>query len=1047
MILSDISVKRPVFASVLSLLIILFGILSYQQLPLREYPDIDPPVVSIETIYIGAAADIVETRVTQIIEDIISGVEGIESIDSTSEDGRSSITVEFQLNRDVDAAANDIRDRVSRVLNQLPDEVEAPEISKLDTNTQEVVWLALQSESRTGLELTDYADRYLIDRLSTVPGVARVRIGGERRYAMRIWLDKQAMAARNITAQDVENALLAENVELPAGRIESLNREFTVRTERTYRAAKDFQDLIIRRGDDGYLVRLNDVAKVEIGAENERTTLRSNGINTVGLGISKQSKANTLEVARGAKKEMANIAKGLPDDLAITVAYDSSIFIENAIKEVWNTLFITIALVVVVIFCFLGDWRATLVPALTIPVALIGSFIVLAALGFTVNLLTLLALVLAIGLVVDDSIVVLENIYKRIEQNQPALSASFLGTRQVSFAVIATTLVLIAVFIPITFMPGDVGKLFTEFAWGVAGAVIFSSFIALTLTPMLASKLLKRRAASKKKNIITRAINAGFDKFDEPYKATLRFLIIRPWIVILASLFLIAAGVFFSKLVPSEYSPVEDRGVIFTFMITPEGSSMEYTKRQSEDVEQYFLDLLDTGEADRIVTILPGTFTTSGSVNTAIIISLLNDWDKRDRNVQTIVGDISAKLNTVPGAMAFANPPPSLGQDPVSTPVQFVIQGTEYEQLAQWRDLMVERMRENPNFVYIDTDYKETKPQIKLEIDVTRAGELGVSTRAIGSTLETMFGSRQVTTYQDRGEEYDVVLQARDEDRLTPEDMETIYVRSDRTGELIPLSNLVRYTETATSASLNRYNRLRSITISAVVPPFYALGDALEYMEKAADELLPREARIDYKGTSKEFKDTGNQIYFTFALALVAVFLILAAQFESFIHPFVVMTAVPFAIVGAMWGLFLDNQSLNVYTQIGLIMLVGLAAKNGILIVEFANQLRDEGMQFFAALMTACEQRIRPIVMTAISTMAGAVPLIMATGAGAESRIPLGVVIFSGVLLSTFLTLFVVPVFYAFFARGTNSPEHVARMLDEELKELKHDEKHAAKQQ
>lgn len=1039
MILSDVSVKRPVFASVLSLLIVLAGLMAYQNLPLREYPDIDPPIVSVTTTYPGSSADIVETRVTQVLEDIISGVEGIKSIDSSSEDGVSSITIEFNLKRDIDAASNDVRDRVNRVLNQLPDEVDAPEISKLDANTQEVVWLALQSETRNGLELTDYAERYVLDRLSVVDGVARVRIGGERRYAMRVWLDRQAMAAREITVQDIENTLRAENVELPAGRIESLNREFTVRVERIYNKVGDFENMVIARGDDGYLVRLRDVAKVEVGAENERTALRSNGINTVGLGISKQSKANTLSVAKGAKAEMRRIAESLPDDIEITVAYDSSIFIENAIKEVWNTLFITIGLVVLVIWVFLGDWRATLVPALTIPVSLVGSFIVLAALGFTVNLLTLLALVLAIGLVVDDSIVVLENIYKKIESNQPALSASFLGVREVSFAVIATTLVLIAVFVPITFMPGDIGKLFTEFAWGIAGAVIFSSFVALTLSPMLASKLLRRKTCQAPKNPITRVVDKIFEITEEPYKNALRFNIKRPYIMIILALLLVGAGVFFSKFVPSEYAPVEDRGVIFSFMIAPEGSSIEYTKRQMLEVEKPFLDLLDTGEAARIVTIVPGSFTSSGSVNTAIIIGLLNLWEDRERNVKEIAGELAGKIGQVPGAMAFANPPPSLGQDPVSTPIQFVIQGTNYEELAKWRDLLLVKARENPNFVYIDWDYKEQKPQIRLKVDLNRAAELGVSARAIGSTLETLFGSRDVTTYLDEGEEFDVILQGQYTDRLTPQDMNNVYVRSERTAELVPLSNVMTMEETAASSTLNRYNRLRSITISAVAPPFYPLGDALDYLDNAAKEVLPKEAKIDYKGESKEFKETGSAIYLTFGLALVAVFLILAAQFESWIHPFVVMTAVPFAIVGAMWGLFLTGQTLNVYTQIGLIMLVGLAAKNGILIVEFANQLRDQGLEFTDALLQSCQQRLRPIMMTAISTMVGAVPLIMATGAGAESRIPLGVVIFSGVLLSTFLTLFVVPTFYSLFARGTKSPEYTARELDTQLKETPQD--------
>jgi len=1050
MILSDISVKRPVFAGVLSLLIILFGILSFTRLPLREYPDIDPPVVSVDTTYVGASAAIVESRVTQVIENIVSGIEGIEAIESISEDGRSTITIEFNINRDVDAAANDVRDRVSRVLDNLPDEVDPPEISKLDANTSEIMWLALQSDSRSGLELTDYADRNLVDRLSVVPGVARVRIGGERRYAMRIWLDRKALAARELTVSDIESALLQENVELPAGRVESLNREFTVRVERAYQTAEDFKNLVIRRGEDGYLIRLGDVAKVEIGPENERSELRANGRSNIGLGISKQSKANTLEVAQGVKQEMAEIAAILPQDIDISVAYDSSLFIEEAINEVYVTLGITILLVGVVIWAFLGDWRATIIPMVAIPVSLIGSFIILYFLGFSINLLTLLALVLAIGLVVDDAIVVLENIYKRVEEGKPRLISAYLGTRQVAFAVIATTMVLVAVFLPITFMQGDAGRLFTEFAWAISGAVIVSSFVALTLSPVLCSKILSTEKCRKGKNPITNFINNFLMRVQGGYRKGLDVVLSTKGAMITVglTLLLIGFGGWIMRGIPSEYAPTEDRGYFFNIMIAPEGSSLEYSKRHMRLLEEQMLTLLSaeqnpngdqgTGEARRVVTIVPGGFSATGAVNGGFAIVLLVPWDQRERGTQEIVGEMFGRYSQIPGVLAFPIMPPSLGQNPRETPVQFVIGGSEYEQLAEWRDQMLEQIQTNPNLVNVDHDYKETRPQLRIDVDLNRAADLGISSRQIGQTLETMFGSRDVTTFLDRGEEYQVVVQNQPQDRLTPRDLRNVYVRSERTGELIPLSNLISIREIAEAGELNRFNRLRAITISANLAPGYTLGEALTYLEETARATLPEEAVLDYKGLSREYKQTGGEIYFIFVLALLAVYLILAAQFESFVHPFVVMTAVPFAIVGALWGLYLTGETLNIYTQVALIMLVGLSAKNGILIVEFANQLRDQGLAFTEAVIQAAQQRLRPILMTSLSTAAGAIPLILAEGAGAESRFPIGVVIFAGVVFSTFLTLFVIPAFYGLIARKTGSPLATTHKLHAQLREHDH---------
>ena len=1056
MILSDISIRRPIFATVINLLVIIIGLVAFTKLELREYPDIDPPIVSVETVYTGASAQVIETRVTKILEDSISGIEGVKSIDSSSQDGISTVSVEFELKRNVDEAASDVRDRVQRVQSQLPDEVEAPQISKVDANTQPIFWITFNSKYRDGLELTDYATRYIKDKLSVADGVSSVQIGGERRYAMRIWVNRDAMAARNVTVQDIQLALQAQNVELPAGRVESLGREFSVRVDRMYNNLVDFNNLPVKRSDDGHITRLKDVAKVEKGAEDDRRELHYNGISTIGLGVVKQSNANTLEVISNVKEEMKKIKETLPADITMEVAFDSGLFIEGAVHEVYFTIGITLFLVVFVIWIFLGDIRATIIPTLAIPVSLIGAFIVLWALGFSINLLTLLALVLAIGLVVDDAIVVLENIYKRIERGAPPLASAQIGTEQVAFAVIATTLVLVAVFVPVSMMSGNSGRLFTEFAWAIIGAILFSAFTALSLTPMMCSQILKRAVSHNgehKTNIVTEWVNKKLDGVAESYATTLDRLVKRPLIVVGFMFVMIALGLFFGKFITTEYAPKEDRGYFFAFMQGPEGASFEYTKRNLAIVEHKLGALLEkseyndnkgTGEANGIVTIVPGNFSSTGAVNSAFSFVLLKPWGERDRKVSQVVwGDFMKgtpgmfqEFMGIPGIMAFPIEPGSLGQSGFSQPVQFVLAGTDYKELAKWRDLMNAEIKNNPSIRNPDWDYKETKPQLIVGIDLDKAAELGVSVSNIGSTLQTFMGSLQVTNYLDKGEQYDVMIQGTDADRMRGSDMTGIYVRSDRTETLIPLSNLITYQETADSGSLNRYNRLRAVTLQASLAPGYSLGQALDYLETTAKKVLPDDARIDLKGESREFRESGAAIYLTFLFALVAVYLFLAAQFENWVHPLVIMMTVPLAVVGALWGLFLSGATLNIYTQIGLIMLVGLSAKNGILIVEFTNQLRDEGHEFMDALKTAALARLRPILMTSVATATGALPLIFATGAGAESRFPIGIVIFSGVIFSTIFTLFVVPSFYAMLAKHTKSPLYTGRKLEAELKAL-----------
>ena len=1029
MIISDVSVKRPVFAAVLSLFLIVFGLVSFSRLPLREYPDIDPPVVTIETLYPGASANVVETRITELIEERIAGVEGIDFITSTSEDGLSTVTVEFDTGRDIDGAVNDVRDRVSAILGDLPDEADPPEIQKVDSNNDVIMWLNLVSDRMTVPALTDYAERYLVDRFSILDGVARVRIGGGQNYAMRIWIDRSAMAARGLAVSDVESALRAENLELPAGSIESRARSFTVRVERSFRTAQDFSRLVLARGADGHLVRLGDIARVERGTEEDRTFFRGNGVAMVGMGIIKQSTANTIDVARAAKAEMGRLNATLPEGMEIKQSYDTSVFVEGAIKEVYKTLLIAIGLVVLVIYLFLGSVRATLVPAVTVPVSIIASFIVLDVLGFSVNLLTLLALVLAIGLVVDDAIVVLENIFRRMaEKGESPLVAAYRGARQVGFAVIATSLVLVAVFVPVAFLQGDVGRLFSEFAITMAAAVCFSSVVALSLSPMLASKILNRQSVRLGGHTRT-------DRFFRSLRASYRRLLgrtmQRPLLMVGLVAVLIAATVWLVGRIPTEYAPKEDRGAFFVIVNGPEGASYSYMEEYMNEIERRLMPFVESKEATRLLVRTPRTFENYENFNTGIVIFVLNNWNQR-RSAWAIMDEVRAKLAGLPGVRAFPVMRQGFGAS-IQKPLQFVIGGGTYPELAQWRDTLLAQIEvNNPGLIEIDWDYKETKPQLQVNIDYDRAAELGVTIGTVGRTLETMLGSRRVTTYLEAGEEYDVILEGERERQRTPTDLQNIYVRSSRSGELIPLSNLVTIEEFADSSALNRYNRVRAITIEANLADGLALGDALAYMEGLVRNNLPENTIIDYKGQSLDYQSSTQSVAFVFLLGILVVFLVLAAQFESYLNPLVIMLTVPLAIAGGLIGLYLTGSTLNLYSQIGLVMLVGLAAKNGILIVEFANQLRERRKSFNYAILKASEVRLRPIVMTGITTATGAIPLILSSGAGAETRMVIGVVVLSGVLSATLFTLFVVPVAYHLLSRRTHPPGQVARRLEQE---------------
>lgn len=1028
MILSDVSVKRPVFACVLSLLLVIFGLVAFNMLPLREYPDIDPPVVTVETNYVGAAASVVDSQITQIVEERIAGVEGVEYIESRSEDGRSQITVRFSINKDVNEAANDIRDRVSGILGDLPDEADPPEVQKLDANQEVIIWWNLTSDRLSLPELTDYAERYLVDRFSTLEGVARVRVGGAQPFAMRVWLDRQALAARNLTVADVEQALRSENVELPAGSIESRSRQFTARVARNFQTAEDFSRLVIARGADNYLVRLSDVARVERGTEEERNLFRGNTVPMVGIGLERQSTANTLEVSRVSRELVAALNPTLPEGMRIQPSFDSSVFIEGAVNEVYSTLAIALILVVLAIFLFLGSPRAILIPAITVPVSMTATFIALLLFGFTVNLLTLLALVLAIGLVVDDAIIVLENVRRRIdEEGETPLVAAYYGARQVAFAVISTTLVLIAVFVPIAFLQGDVGRLFSEFALTMAAAVAISSFVALSLSPMLASKILK---AHERDTWLTRWVNSTLQRSRRIYSTLLLAVLkARGWSLLVLVLLFAGAGWLFSQL-PSEYTPREDRGAFFIVVNGPEGATYDYMSDYMDEIESRMMKYVNQGEVTRMLVRAPRSFGGVTTFNTGMVIVVLDDWGQR-RPGWEIMANVQADLADLTGVRAFPVMRQGFagGQD---QPFRMVIGGAgSYEELAQWRTTLLEKLEDdNPGLTNIDTDYKETQPQLQINIDYDSAADLGVNVSHIGRTLETMLGSRRVTTYIDNGEEYDVILEGERSEQRSADALNNIYVRAETSGQLIPLSNLVTLEEYAGSTTLNRYNRNRAITIDASLADGLALGEALDHVEQLAREHLPETLVIDYKGQSLDLRKAGGSLLFVFVLGLLVVFLVLAAQFESFVHPLVIMLGVPIAIGGALLGLWLTGNTLNLYSQIGLVMLIGLAAKNGILIVEFANQLRDAGRAFDEALVQASTLRLRPILMTGVTTVAGAVPLVLASGAGAETRAVIGIVVVSGVSVSMVLTLFVIPLLYSLLARGTSSPDAVHKQLE-----------------
>ncbi|HEX5612918.1 MAG TPA: efflux RND transporter permease subunit, partial [Burkholderiales bacterium] len=954
--LPEICIRRPVFATVMSLMIVLVGAISFTRLTVREYPKIDTPVVSVRTVYKGASPQVIESQITVPIEDSISGIEGVRTVKSVSREEVSQITVEFVPERNVDAAANDVRDRVARVRNLLPEAADDSVVSKIEADAQAIMWLAFNSERHGTLELSDYADRYIADRLKTLSGVASVIIGGNRRYAMRIWLDRDRLAAYGLTPQDVENALRKQNVELPAGRIESSQREFTVLAEADFRSAEQFNGMIVTQAS-GYPVRLRDVGVARLGALDERSIIRVNGNPAVGLGIVKQSTANTLSVAQAVKAEVGRIMGDLPEGMKLQVAFDSSIFIERSIDAVYTTMLEAVALVVAVIFIFLRSVRSTLIPFVTIPVSLVGSFLFLYLLGFSINVLTLLGVVLAIGLVVDDAIVVLENCHRHLEMGKSPTQAAADGSREIAFAVIAMSLTLTAVFAPVAFVPGNTGKLFAEFALTVASAVAVSGFVALTLTPMMCAKVLKEH---EQHGGVYLAMERFFNGMTNLYRRSVAAALRWWWAIVFLFFAVLAACIALALTMKQELSPLEDRGFFLSLILAPEGASMDYTDANVREVERIYADVPELRTTFAVVA--PGLERPS-PVNTGITFSQLKLWNERDRKAQEITASIAPRLFALPGVMAFPINPPSLGQSFRNPPLQYVVQANSYEQLDEMVTKLLAKARESRAIANPDSDLRLNKPQLSVDIDREKAAAVGVDVETIGRTLETLLGGRQVTRFKREGKQYDVIVQLEAKDRNTPTDLTAIHVRA-RDGTLVQLSNLVRVNETVAAKELNHFNRQRAAIISANIAPGYTLGEALDFMDRAAAEVLPSSARTELDGVSREFRESGASLAFAFALALIFIYLMLAAQFESFVSPFVIILTVPLAALGALLLLLAAGGTLNVYSKVGLVMLIGLITKHGILIVEFANLLQEQGLSKRAAVRQAAMTRLRPILMT-----------------------------------------------------------------------------------
>ena len=1038
MYLTEVSIRRPVISWVMSLILILFGIFVFWKLPVRELPSgLQPPIVQIQIDYKSAAAPIVDQEVTQVVEDVIGGAEGIKNIESKSENGRSTINVIFDTEIDLDNAANDIRERVARIIDNLPTESDPPQILKQAAGFTTTMWLSLSSSTWSDLELGDYAERYLVDTFSSVKNVGRIRVGGLRELSIRVWIDPIKLAANDLTVQDVELALRRENIRLPAGTLEANNIDLNLSLDKSYSDIDKIKQLPIKKNEKKVLL-LSDVANIEFGPVSEKTLFKAqtkNKINlkTVGIGIYAKSGASTVELSKTIRVKVAQVSKTLPEGLTLEVAFDRANYVSAAIEEVYKTLIIAFILVVIIIYLFLGNLKAVIVPAIALPVSLIASFLGLYLFGLSINIFVLLSFILAIGIITDDSVIMTDAIYRRIEKGETPLVAAYKGSKQITFAIIATTLILIAVFLPLIFIEGISGTLFKETAIALSFSIVISSFVALTLSPMLASKFLIKKT---NKNFIIKKFEKYFQSFSKFYKETLNILIDKSKMVSIFIIFIIITSILLFNFSKKELLPMEDRGAYLVIGFTDEGSSFEYTQEKAQIIEKRLTPLLQANDSPyaRFIMRVPGFGSSANSYNSFIIIALLDNWKNRDKNSQTIMREAIGKIVTVPQAVAFPISPQSIRVSSYNKPVQMVIYGSTYEELEEIQKKIINNLRKNPSLSRIESDYSRNKPEVKLIINKSKAKDLGISTESIGRTLEILYGGKKVTTFNKLGKEYPIILQQYISDRRNKDGISKIFVRS-KDGELISLVNLVEFVEEGNAKELNRYNRQRAVTISANINENYTLSEAIRFLEDTVSQVSP-ENQIAWKGKSEELKETTNELFIIFALALLTAYLVMAATFNSFVHPFIIILTVPLAIFGGLVFILFLNSSVNIFSQIALIILIGISTKNSILIVDFANQLRTKGKNIQDSIKEACDLRFRPIIMTSLSTMIAMLPLVIGNigpGAGEASRLSVGSTILGGMIISTFFTLYVTPSMYLLLAKNTKRIDAVDIDLKKQL--------------
>tara|TARA_B100000965_G_scaffold358565_1_gene338025 strand:- start:507 stop:3629 length:3123 start_codon:yes stop_codon:yes gene_type:complete len=1040
MYITELSIRRPVVSWVMSLILIVFGIFVFWKLPVRELPSgLQPPVVQIQVDYKSASAPIIDQEVTQVIEDVIGGAEGIKNIDSVSENGRSTINVIFDTDIDLDDAANDIRERVARIVDNLPSESDPPQILKQAAGFTTTMWLALSSATWSDLELGDYAERYLVDSFSSVKNVGRILVGGLRELSVRVWVDPIKLAANNLTIQEVENAIRSENISLPAGTLEANNIDLTLNLDKSYDSIKKLKELPVKK-EKNNIVKLSDIANVELGPVSEKTLFKAQrkdelNLKTVGIGIYARSGASTVELSKEIKKKITEVKKTLPEGLNLEIAFNRATYIGAAIEEVYKTLIIAFVLVVIIIYLFLGNLKAVIVPAVALPVSLIASFLGLYLFGLSINIFVLLSFILAIGIITDDSVIMTDAIYRRVENGETPLVAAFNGSRQITFAIIATTLILVAVFLPLIFIEGISGTLFRETAIALTFSIVVSSFVALTLSPMLGSKFLKKRTS---KNIIVSKFEKLFNAFSKFYQETLEFWIYKKKTISIFIIFIIIASSLLFNFSKKELLPMEDRGAYLIIGFTDEGSSFEYTQKRAQEVEGRLIPLLQAEDSpyNRFIMRVPGFGRASNSFNSFIIIALLDHWKNRKQDSQTIMRQAIGKIVTVPQAVAFPISPQSIRVSNYNKPIQMVILGSTYEELQNVQSQVIRSLRKNPNLSRIESDYSLDKPEVKLLVNNNKAKDLGISTQTIGQTLETLYGGKRVTTFNRLGKEYPIILQQYLSDRRNKEGLAKIFVRSENNKKLISVANLVDFREEGSAKVLSRYNRQRAVTISANINEGYTLSEAIKYLEKVMNEVAP-ENQITWKGKSEELKETSNELFIIFALALLTAYLVMAATFNSFVHPFIIVLTVPLAVFGGLVFILFLNSSVNIFSQIALVILIGISTKNSILIVDYANQLRVKGKNIESAVKEACELRFRPIIMTSLSTMIAMMPLIIGNigpGAGEGSRLAVGSTILGGMIISTFFTLYVTPTMYLTLAKNTKRIDSVDIELKKQLR-------------